>query len=131
MEEDNVNNTTNNKINNNISNDNTNHKKYIILIRHAESQNNLDKKEAKTAWSNIKNINSLPTWNQLCSAASLLSIPMDTDLSSDGAIMLTNLTSKLKEANFIQNHEVELVVHSPLIRARRTCMELFSDYSGL
>jgi hypothetical protein len=39
--------------------------KKLILIRHAESENNVDKREAKVAFNNIKTAQSFPTWNQV------------------------------------------------------------------
>lgn len=39
--------------------------KRLILIRHAESENNVDKREAKLAFNNLKTMQSLPTFSQV------------------------------------------------------------------
>lgn len=102
-------------------------KKRIILVRHSESVNNVAKGDTYEAWKNIKTFSSLPSWKQVCSMASLLTIPMDTDLSDDGAVMVENLKRIMNEMNFLAQYQVELVVHSPLVRAARTCSGLFAD----
>ena len=63
----------------------------------------------------------------MCSAGRLLTIPMNTDLSNEGEIMVEALRKKLQDMNFLVNQKVELIVHSPLIRARKTCHGLFSS----
>lgn len=39
--------------------------KRLILIRHAESENNVDKREAKLAWNNIKHGIACPSFSQV------------------------------------------------------------------
>jgi len=39
--------------------------KKLILIRHAESENNVDKREAKLAFTNLKTAQSFPTFSQV------------------------------------------------------------------
>jgi hypothetical protein len=40
--------------------------KKLILIRHAESENNVDKREAKIGLNNIKTAQGFPTFSQVC-----------------------------------------------------------------
>lgn len=101
--------------------------KCIFLIRHAESVNNLAKREARAAWRGLKRLQSLPTGEQWGHIASLCSFPMDTDLSGDGEDMVHRLRGVLEESNFLAAHNIDLIVHSPLIRARRTCHGLFRE----
>ena len=101
--------------------------KKVILIRHSESINNVAKRDAYEAWSNVTAFKSLPSWSQLSSAASLLAVPMNTDLSEDGLRMVSSLKRVMDESNFVSTHGVELVVHSHLTRAARTCSVLFSN----
>lgn len=99
--------------------------KKIILIRHSESINNVAKRDAYDAWSNMTTLKSFPTWSQLRSTASLLAVPMNTDLSEDGVRMVSSLRRVMDDCNFVSTHDVELVVHSTLLRAQRTCLALF------
>mmetsp|Transcript_36541 Transcript_36541/g.68065 ORF Transcript_36541/g.68065 Transcript_36541/m.68065 type:complete len:240 (-) Transcript_36541:76-795(-) len=104
-----------------------NKSKRLIFIRHAESQNNVDKREARLAWKNIKTAEGCPTFSQICSAGRLLTVPMNSDLSSEGEMMVKELRKKLLDINFIMSQKVEVVIHSPLLRAKRTCYTLFSS----
>lgn len=101
--------------------------KKIILIRHSESINNVAKRDAYDAWSNITSFKSFPTWSQVCSTASLLTVPMNTDLSGDGVRMVSNLRLAMDECDFVRTHNVELVVHSNLLRAAKTCRVVFEN----
>ena len=96
-------------------------KKSIILIRHAESINNVDKKQTLKAINNIGRFKSLPTLSQLSSALSLLSIPMNTDLSPEGEQMAVNLRSRMENDNSFILSSPQLIVHSHLLRAQKTC----------
>lgn len=103
--------------------------KRIFFIRHAESENNVAKEDAAIAWRNMKSLSSLPTSNQWSSIGSMMFIPMNTDLSDLGEKMVANLRHYMNETSFLTTHKVELVVHSPLIRAQRTCSILF-EHTG-
>ena len=105
-------------------------RKRIILIRHAESLNNVAKNETRKAWENIRALRCLPSLEQISLAGSLLTIPMNTDLSRDGELMVESLRSRLIALNVIAEHGVELIIHSHLTRAARTCAILFGD-SGI
>jgi broad specificity phosphatase PhoE len=104
----------------------SNQSKIIFLIRHAESKNNVDKREAKLALKRLWRLQSWPSWGQWLSIISLLTVPMNTDLSSEGEQMVQSLGQLLRSNDFIQKEHVELIVHSHLTRARRTCEEVFS-----
>lgn len=104
--------------------------KHIYLIRHAESQNNVAKRDAKQAWRRFKRLQGLPTCQEWYSIFTLLSIPMNTDLSEDGEHMVTALRDSLHRDDFLQQQGIELIVHSHLIRAKRTCWGIFSSTSN-
>lgn len=108
-----------------------NQEKKVFFIRHAESINNVAKREAKEMWSNMRRFRSLPTWNQVCCTASLVTIPMNTDLSPDGVRMVETLRKKLFESSFVEIGGVDLIIHSHLQRARRTCRILFEEFSSI
>ncbi len=85
------------------------------------------KRDARTAWRNIRKFASLPSRQEWYSTASLLSVPMDTDLSANGERMVAKLQTLLEGSNFLRENNVQLIVHSHLIRARRTCRGLFLE----
>ena len=51
---------------------------------------------------------------------------MNSDVSNDGELMIANLREKLIEMDFLNVHDVQLILHSPLIRAKKTCYGLFA-----
>ena len=51
---------------------------------------------------------------------------MNSDLSTEGEEMLLALKDKLLHLDFLATQQVELILHSPLLRAKRTCYGLFS-----
>ena len=104
-------------------------KKTIFLIRHAESENNVAKREVFDAWKNLKSFKSLPTRRQLYCASTLVWIPMNTDLSDRGESMVLALRNKLQSNDFLANHRIELILHSHLTRAKRTCEGIFPALS--
>ena len=97
----------------------------LILIRHAESVNNVDKGIVGRAWKKFKSSWSLPTASELSTVCTLLTIPMDSDLSPDGITMVAALRAKLDAMDFCATYKVGLIVHSSLLRARKTCEGLF------
>lgn len=105
--------------------------KKVILIRHGESVNNVDKREAKLAFNNLTSFVSLPSFSQLRSASSLVSVPMNSPLSPNGHKMVSNLRIVLERTNFMSRQEVELIIHSSLTRAKQTCYGLFSSDLGI
>lgn len=103
--------------------------KRIYLIRHAESQNNVAKRDSYTVWRRLRQGDiSWPSNSEWSSIGSLLTIPMDTDLSPNGLIQVNTLQKHLQAIDFVNTHSIELIVHSHLIRARRTCHTLFADH---
>lgn len=102
--------------------------KTVFLIRHAESVNNVDKREAKAIWKNL--FRALPSSSQIRSTASLLCVPMNTDLSADGLRMVEFQRENLNESHFLEQNNVDIIVHSHLIRAQKTCNGLFATNKG-
>jgi broad specificity phosphatase PhoE len=107
----------------------TQERKRVILIRHAESENNVAKKDAAIAWRSLKTFSGLPTAKQMRSIGSMMSVPMNTDLSSDGERMAASLRHQMNLEGFIASLGISVVIHSHLIRARRTCEILF-EHTG-
>lgn len=100
--------------------------KKIFLIRHGESEYNAAKRDAKEAWHNLRSFKSFPTLKQMYSITVLMPKSYNSDLTRDGEKMVLKLKDLFKQANFIKTNDVQLIVHSPLIRAKRTCEGIFS-----
>ncbi len=101
----------------------TNYKK-LYLIRHSESLENVMIADAFLAWKNIKSLK-CPTLKQLRSMGTLLTLPSDTDLSPEGEIIANNLCKIIVDMHFLDTNNIQLIVHSPLLRAKRTCDIIF------
>ena len=99
--------------------------KTIILVRHAESKNNVDKAEARKACFNLTRCIQLPSYPQWCSLAALCCVPMNTDLSPLGLKMIVAQAERMRSSQLLDTLGIELIVHSHLIRAKRTCFTLF------
>jgi broad specificity phosphatase PhoE len=54
---------------------------------------------------------------------------MDSDLSPEGELMVNRLAEVLSQQDFLARNGVQLIVHSPLLRARKTCAGLFSSHN--
>jgi len=99
-------------------------KKNVFLIRHAESDENhriatfqsTFAGKAPCSWSNIK------------TSLGLLNVPalLDSPLSPKGQRQVKHMGEILlcgtEGQNFVSNQSITLVIHSPLIRAKETCL---------
>eukprot|EP01033_Poteriospumella_lacustris_P010021 gene10021-7163_t len=103
--------------------------KVIFFIRHAESQNNVAKRDAANVFRRWRHGHwSWPNATEWSSMTSLLAIPMDTDLSPDGIQQAQALQQQLQAQRFVESEGIQLIVHSHLIRARRTCHTVFAAH---
>ena len=100
--------------------------KSLYLIRHSESINNSDIREAYVGLVSLGQLR-LPTLDSVQSSVSLLGIRMDTDLSPRGNLMVRIQREKINRKHFLKEHKIDLVLHSHLIRAKRSCYGLFED----
>ena len=100
--------------------------KTIILVRHAESTNNVAKQTLKRT----RRLERWPVGNEWQQLRSLLSFPMDTPLSSNSDAMLQwQRKAMCASAEQQWRAQVQVVLHSPLQRARRTAEGLFGGGS--
>ncbi len=95
----------------------------VYLVRHAESENNVSKAAYRDSLKRLR----LPTWTQTRAMAPMALFPMDTELSEEGRRQVAEQRRRLDEADFAAASGIQLVVHSPLIRAKNTCVGLFGD----
>mmetsp|Transcript_27629 Transcript_27629/g.60043 ORF Transcript_27629/g.60043 Transcript_27629/m.60043 type:complete len:770 (-) Transcript_27629:79-2388(-) len=96
-------------------------RKTIYLIRHAESDEN---RRQQSLYKSIGSVRKLVMPNRADLTASLELVDMnaqiDSDVSRVGRRQIAHVGRKLREDDFVANVGIELVVHSPLRRARQT-----------
>lgn len=99
-------------------------KKTVYLVRHAESVENIRVRAAREVFGRIRMFR-LPNSDQVKKTLSLLQMDNDADLSPNGNAMLEEMGALLKSEDFVKANAVDLIAHSPLIRAKKTCMAMF------
>ena len=97
--------------------------KTIYLIRHAQSEENRRLASAKTAIQDLFQF-SLPKSSDIYAGLELINIPaqIDSHVSPVGKAQIHEMADVLKTADFLQHENIQLVVHSPLLRAKETSM---------
>jgi broad specificity phosphatase PhoE len=96
-------------------------KKTILFIRHAESEENRRLGSLSRCFRTLGKF-SLPSSADIRASTELLNVAaqVDSNVSEIGAKQIAEMGQTLKEANFVQTSGIQLVVHSPLTRARET-----------
>jgi len=96
-------------------------KKKIYLIRHAESEENRRVAALSRTFQNLKRF-SLPKASDLSTSTELLNISaqVDSNVSDIGASQIAHMGEKIRDDKFVESSGIQLVVHSPLLRARQT-----------
>ena len=99
--------------------------KTVYLIRHAESLENQRISSMLTCFGDLGRF-SLPKKSDVAATCGLLNVHANADapISPMGLQQCEIMQEKLVKADFLRTEKVELVVHSPLERARQTCQEL-------
>ena len=95
--------------------------KTVYLIRHAESKENERIAALSRTFKTLGRF-TLPSSTDVYSSTQLLNVPaqVDSNVSEIGANQIKHMGEKLKQENFLQTTGIQLVAHSPLIRARET-----------
>jgi broad specificity phosphatase PhoE len=96
-------------------------------VRHAESTENVKIGEIMAGWDRLVSLQGLPSKQELWSGVRLLECNTDSSLSDLGKQQLEEQRARMAEAHFFETENIELVVHSPLQRARDTCHALFGE----
>jgi broad specificity phosphatase PhoE len=95
--------------------------KTIYLIRHAESEEN---RRIAALGRTFKTLSkwSIPSSSDVYATTELLHVQgqVDTNVSEIGARQIAHMKEKLQQDNFLISNGIQLVAHSPLIRARQT-----------
>ena len=95
-------------------------KKNLVLIRHAQSTENVKVIRFFEGLKRLRNFQ-LPTCEQMTGTLSLLSLTIDSEVSEQGKRQILDMHMILKDDKFWDRQKFDLIVCSPLIRARETC----------
>jgi hypothetical protein len=100
--------------------------KTIYLIRHAESDENRRLGSLKTAFKALTRF-ALPKTKDILAASELIRIDqqIDSNVSTFGKEQIAYMANIIRETNFVSSNGIELLAHSPLIRAKETCRDIF------
>ena len=101
--------------------------KRLFLVRHAESENNVDKREAKRSLKELFIAPKREDWQRI---GRLVTVPMNSALSPDGEHMVDIQRAALERDDFVARHQIELIVHSHLLRAKLTAHGLFGNLAS-
>jgi broad specificity phosphatase PhoE len=94
--------------------------KTIILIRHAQSEENVKVIELVDGLDRIRRFK-CPTCRNISSTLSLLTLTLDSAVSRLGARQIKDMHMILRDDRFWNRYKVDAVVCSPLTRAKETC----------
>jgi phosphohistidine phosphatase SixA len=99
--------------------------KTIYLIRHAESEENRRLGSLKETFQSLSRFN-MPKTSDMKAAMELCSIgeQIDSGVSEVGKQQIIQMAHILQQHHFLQTHSIELVAHSPLVRAKMTSLGL-------
>ena len=100
--------------------------KTIFLVRHAESDENRRLHSLKTAFKDLTRF-ALPKTKDIMASCELIRIDqqINSNVSQFGKQQIAFMANRLKETNFVTQQNVQLLVHSPLLRAKETCRDMF------
>lgn len=96
--------------------------KTVYLIRHAESDENR-RRDSLTRCFERLSTGVIPSSKDVNASFELLNVPaqLNSDVSDIGAKQIKHMGELLRQQKFLEKMGVQLVVHSPLLRARQTC----------
>jgi len=95
--------------------------KTIYLIRHAESDENRRIASLGRCFKSLGKF-SLPSKTDIYASTELINVmaQIDSNVSPLGVQQIATMGNKLKEEDFLTKTGIQLVVHSPLLRAKET-----------
>jgi broad specificity phosphatase PhoE len=96
------------------------------LIRHAESEENRRLASLQSVVRSVWTL-SWPSSADVAAAFELANVPgqVDSAVSARGREQIADVRSQLEAGNFVERRGIDLILHSPLQRARDTCLGLF------
>jgi phosphohistidine phosphatase SixA len=95
-------------------------KKSIVFIRHAQSEENVKAIRFFDGLSRLRNFQA-PSMQQISSTLSLASLTVNAPLSQLGKRQILDMHMILKDKEFWVQQKFDLIVCSPLTRAKETC----------
>ena len=95
-------------------------KKSIVFIRHAQSEENVKANRFFEGLSRVRNFQA-PSMQQISGTLSLASLTIDAALSQLGKRQILDMHMLLKDKEFWTQQNFDLIVCSPLTRAKETC----------
>lgn len=111
--------------------DDTQKRKTLILIRHAQSEENVKVIDLIEGLQRLRQFR-CPTCKCFANSCSLLQLTIDSLVSTHGENQIMDMHRILSDNEFWKNTKVDLVVCSPLTRAKETCEGVLPhDRSGL
>ena len=101
--------------------------KTIYLIRHGESEVNKSKNHIK----DNKKSKKMFKKSYIKSVGKFITSSMDSDLTLEGQGQAIKQGAYLKSLDFLETEGVELILHSPLKRAKDTCYFMFEEWTNV
>lgn len=106
--------------------------KTVYLIRHAESEENRRIGSVKNVFTSLRSF-SFPSRLDVGASLELVNVAaqIDSPVSYLGKAQIATMAQQLKQADFVKLSDIQLVLHSPLERARQTCLGLLGCVAPL
>ena len=95
--------------------------KRVVFIRHAQSEENVKFQSFVEGIKRLRGFR-LPRWRSVMNGVKLLRTSLDSDLSALGERQVDDMRRILAETRFLLSFNPDLVVHSPLRRAKKTLL---------
>jgi broad specificity phosphatase PhoE len=97
--------------------------KTIYLIRHAQSEENRRLESLQSVARSLTRF-AWPRSSDIGASLELLSLSqqVDSPVSEFGKQQIAHMADILRQDNFMASRQIQVVAHSPLIRARETCL---------
>lgn len=106
--------------------------KTVFLVRHAESTENVKTAALMSSMNDLMALR-LPSFRKIKTAVKIInptSTTTDSVVSENGKRQIADVAQQIKQEDFLREHQVDLVLHSPLKRARATCHGMFGVVDG-
>jgi phosphohistidine phosphatase SixA len=108
---------------------NKSRKKTLVLVRHAQSNENVKVIKMFEGLTRLRNFQA-PSFQHIRSTLSLSSLTINSLVSPLGKRQILDMHMILRDENFWAHQNFDLVVCSPLTRARETCEGIFPTEPG-
>ena len=100
--------------------------KTVFFVRHCESSNNQVSNETKECLRGLMR-GKIPNSSDFKALSAVAFQPYDCEITGRGRVDIIDISRVLKEHDFWHKYQPELIVHSPLIRARETAKGIYQS----